>query len=67
MRRFLWHALMLLLLGAAAALAFVAAGFVPIAADEGHWPITRAALEFAMQRSVKTQSLGVEIPPRESR
>ena len=63
MKRFLWHAVLLLALTGLAALAFVGGGFVPIAANEGHWPITRALLEFAMQRSVTTQSLPVDAPP----
>ncbi len=62
MKRFLAHAFVLLLAGAAAALVFVGGGFVPIAADRGHWPITRAALEFAMQRSVRMQSHGIAPP-----
>src|SRR5690606_31392379 len=62
MKRFLAPAFVLLLAGAAAALVFVGGGFVPIAADRGHWPITRAALEFAMQRSVRMQSHGIAPP-----
>ena len=62
MKRFLWHALLLAALAGIGALVFVGGGFVPIAADQGHWPITRAALEFAMQRSVSTQSLAVKTP-----
>jgi cytochrome c553 len=62
MRRFLWHALLVLALHGAGALVFVAGGFAPIAADKGHWPITRKLLEFAMHRSVRTQSLGIQPP-----
>lgn len=63
MRRFLFHALLLALLAGAGALVFVGGGFVPIAADEGHWPATRKLLQFAMHRSVATQSLGIRAPP----
>lgn len=63
MRRFLFHALLLALLAGAGALVFVGGGFVPIAADEGHWPVTRKLLQFAMHRSVATQSLGIRAPP----
>ena len=62
MKRFLWHAALTVALLGAAALAFVAAGFVPVAADAGHWPITRVLLHYAMKRSVATQSMGVEAP-----
>lgn len=63
MRRFLWHALLLALFAGVAALLFVGGGFVPIAASEGHWPVTRMLLQFAMHRSVATQSLGIQAPP----
>src|SRR5690606_25149830 len=49
-------------LGLGAAL-FVSAGLVPIAASEGHWPVTRWLLEFAMRRSVAASALGVPAPP----
>ena len=38
-------------------------GLVPIAASSGHWPITEWFLQFAMQRSISTHSLGIEVPP----
>ena len=63
MKRFAWHALLLFALGGVGALLFVGGGFVPIAADEGHWPVTRKLLQFAMHRSVKTQSLAIRAPP----
>lgn len=62
MKRFLWHAALTVALLGAAALALVAAGFVPIAADAGHWPVTRLLLHYAMKRSVATQSMGIEAP-----
>jgi cytochrome c553 len=46
-----------------AALLFVSAGLVPVAASQGHWPITRALLHFAMRRSVQTHALGIKPPP----
>ncbi len=44
-------------------LAFVAAGLMPIAASEGHWAVTRAFLQFTMRSSVRTRTLGMEVPP----
>ncbi|MEG3157022.1 c-type cytochrome [Lysobacter zhanggongensis] len=52
---------------AVAALLFVSAGFVPIAASQPHWPITRFLLHFAMIRSVQTHALAVNEPPPEER
>lgn len=46
-----------------AALLFVSAGLVPIAASDGHWPITRALLHFAMNRSVSSHTLTLSAPP----
>ena len=63
MKRFLWHALLLGLIAGAGALVFVGGGLVPVAADEGHWPITRKLLQFAMHRSVETHSMGIRAPP----
>jgi cytochrome c553 len=45
------------------ALLFVSAGLVPVAASQGHWPITRALLHFAMRRSVQTHALAIRPPP----
>ncbi|GAB2625699.1 c-type cytochrome [Novilysobacter erysipheiresistens] len=45
------------------ALLFVSAGLVPVAASQGHWPITRVLLHFAMIRSVQTHALAVKRPP----
>ena len=63
MKRFLWHALLTLVLLGTGAMAFVTAGFAPIAADAGHWPITRWVLHFAMERAVATRSMGIGAPP----
>ena len=49
------------------ALLFVSAGLVPVAASQGHWPITRVLLHFAMIRSVQTHALGVKRPAPEER
>lgn len=39
-----------------------ASGIIPIKASSGHWPITQWFLNFAMERSVATHSLGIEVP-----
>lgn len=44
-------------------LLFVSAGLVPIAASEGHWPITRVLLHYAMRRAVDTHTVGLQAPP----
>jgi cytochrome c553 len=44
------------------ALVFVSAGLAPIAASEGHWPITRVLLHYAMRRSVDTRTVGLKAP-----
>ena len=38
-------------------------GIIPIGASRDHWPITRWFLEFSMERSFSTHSLGIEVPP----
>ena len=63
MKRFLWHAVLTVALLGLGALAFVVAGFAPISAAAGHWPVTRVLLHFAMERGVSTRSLGIEAPP----
>jgi len=37
-------------------------GFVSLKASTGHWSITESGLRFAMQRSVATWSMGVDVP-----
>lgn len=44
------------------ALLFVAAGGAPIAASEGHWPVTNWFLRFAMRRAVDVRSNGLRVP-----
>lgn len=40
-----------------------ASGIIPIKASSGHWTITKWFLQFSKQRSVSTQTLGMESPP----
>jgi cytochrome c553 len=40
-----------------------ASGIIPIKASSGHWAITKWFLQFSKQRSVATQTLGMESPP----
>lgn len=53
---------LLLVMGAASGVIFAAAGVYNVAASKGHWAVTRALLEFGMQRSVDTHSLLIEPP-----
>lgn len=53
--------LALLALGVLGALVVVS-GVLPITASSGHWAITSWFLHFAMQRSVATHSIGIEVP-----
>lgn len=39
-----------------------ASGIIPIKASSGHWAITRWFLNFSMERSVATHSVGLEAP-----
>ena len=57
------HALLVLAALGLGALLFLAAGLAPIAADAGHWPVTRALLEFAMSRAVQVRALPLQAPP----
>jgi cytochrome c553 len=41
---------------------FVSAGLMPIAASEGHWPVTQWFLHYVMRRSVSSSTAGVEAP-----
>jgi cytochrome c553 len=59
-----------LLRGAVALLALTLGGFLvaasgvmPITASSGHWPITAWFLHYAMQRSIRTHTVGLEAPP----
>lgn len=49
-----------------AAIVVVSSGVVPAKASSGHWPITAWALEFAMERSMSTNSLSIVPPPLEN-
>lgn len=42
-------------------------GVVPIKASSGHWPITEWFLQFAKRRSVATHTIGLEVPPLDTR
>jgi cytochrome c553 len=59
-----WVPVLALIGAGAAAIGFLvaASGVMPIKASSGHWPITRWFLDFAMRRSVKTHSVGIDIP-----
>lgn len=41
----------------------IVSGVVPIPASSGHWKVTEWVLHYAMRRSVKTYSLGIQAPP----
>lgn len=51
--------LLALLVGA---LLFAWSGVYNVAATKGHWPITRWFLQFALENSVETHSMGIAIP-----
>ena len=53
----------LVLAAGASAFLGAAAGLAPTKASGGHWAITEWFLQFTMQRSASTQSLGVTVPP----
>jgi cytochrome c553 len=48
---------------AAGGLAVAASGLMPLRASAGHWGATEWLLHFAMQRSIATYSLRIEVPP----
>jgi cytochrome c553 len=50
---------------AGAAFGVVASGIVSVKASSGHWALTNWFLHFAMQRSVSTNALGVDMAPLE--
>lgn len=51
------------LLLAVAGFLVAASGIIPIKASSGHWPITAWFLNFSMQRSVSTHTIGMKVPP----
>lgn len=63
MKRWLYKGVLAALALALGGFLVVASGITPITASSGHWPITAWFLHYAMQRSVRTHSLGVEPPP----
>src|SRR5690606_1424139 len=62
-RLLLRHAVLVLVLLGAGALMFVAAGMAPVAADAGHWPVTRVLLHSAMSRAVEVRAMKLQAPP----
>lgn len=63
MKRRLLTTLFLLFALGLGGIAFAWSGLYNVAASEGHWAITRWFLEFGMENSVETQSIGIEAPP----
>lgn len=61
-RLLLRHAVLVVVLLAAGALMFIAAGMAPIAADAGHWPVTRVLLHSAMSRAVEVRAMKLRAP-----
>ncbi len=57
-----WRVLVLVAAIGIGGLLFVSAGLMPVAATDGHWPITRVFLHFVMRRSVTTHTIGLEVP-----
>ena len=51
------------MVGAVGAFLFAWSGLYNVAATKGHWAVTDWFLHFAMQNSVKTQSMSVGKPP----
>jgi cytochrome c553 len=45
---------------------FAWSGLYNVAASRGHWTITNHLLTFGMHNSVRTHSLGIEVPPLDS-
>lgn len=50
-------------LGAGGGFLYAWSGLVSIAASSGHWPVTAWFLHFSMRSAVRTQSLGIKVPP----
>jgi cytochrome c553 len=48
---------------AAAGFLVTASGIIPLKASSGHWEITKWFLNFSKSRSVKTHSMGINVPP----
>ncbi|MDQ2702444.1 MAG: c-type cytochrome [Pseudomonadota bacterium] len=57
------HAVLVLVLLGAGGLVFLAAGMAPIAADAGHWAVTRVLLHSAMSRAVEVRAMPLAAPP----
>jgi cytochrome c553 len=63
MKRWLLQIATLALLAGVGGFLFAASGIMPISASSGHWPITAWFLNFSMERSVSTHTIGMEAPP----
>ncbi|MHB0770957.1 c-type cytochrome [Bradyrhizobium sp. 5.13L] len=46
---------------------FAWSGVYNVAASRGHWEITNSLLTFGMRNSVRTHSIGIEVPPLDSK
>jgi cytochrome c553 len=59
-----WLLISAMLFGVLGILGFLAvvSGIIPIKASSGHWPVTAWFLEFSMERSVATHSVGITVP-----
>jgi cytochrome c553 len=62
MRRTLRKAIALVTVLVIGSFLVAASGIIPIKASSGHWAITAWLLHFAMQRSVATYTLGLQVP-----
>ena len=61
-KRSVSRAAVVMLMVVLAGFAFITLGLTPIAADKGHWHITRNFLKYTMTRSVSMQSRGTQVP-----
>ena len=62
-KRWLFGALVLMMLAGVVGAVIVVSGVVPIKASSGHWRVTEAFLQFAKRRSVATHSMRIKVPP----
>ena len=63
MKRWLLQIATLGLLAGVGGFLLAASGIMPITASAGHWPITAWFLNFSMERSVSTHTIGIKAPP----
>jgi cytochrome c553 len=62
-KRWLFRALVLMIVAGVVGAAVVVTGVAPIKASNGHWAITEAFLQFAKRRSVAAHSMLIKVPP----